>query len=197
MKTVAVIDYDAGNVKSVANAVKKIGGKPFITNKKNEIEKADALILPGVGSFELIENLRPIENVLLEQMKLKPFLGICLGLQALFESSDEARGVDGLGVFEGKCRRLGGEVKIPQIGWNQVEMVKECGLFEGVSDKSFFYFDHSFAAVPENKAIICGSCDYGEEVVSCVAKGLVFGVQFHPEKSGKIGLKVLENFLGL
>lgn len=197
MKTVAVIDYDAGNVKSVANAVKQVGGKPIITNKASDITSVDSLILPGVGSFELAKNLDSIRQTLLKQMKRKPFLGICLGLQALFESSDEAPRVKGLELFEGKCRRLSGKVKIPQIGWNQVEIVRECALFEGIASNSFFYFDHSFAAVPGKKRIVCGVCDYGERIVAAVAEKNVFGVQFHPEKSGKTGLKLLENFLEL
>ncbi|MBI5159011.1 imidazole glycerol phosphate synthase subunit HisH [Candidatus Micrarchaeota archaeon] len=197
MKTVAIIDYDAGNVASVANAVKKVGGRALITRKAGDVEAVDAIILPGVGSFELVKNLEPVKRVLLEQMKLKPFLGICLGLQALFDSSGEAKDVNGLGVFSGSCRRLRGKVKIPQIGWNQVKFARECALFEGVADESFFYFDHSFAVVPKEKKIVCGETDYGQEIVSAVARGSVFGVQFHPEKSGKTGLKVLGNFLEL
>nr|WP_289846476.1 imidazole glycerol phosphate synthase subunit HisH [Thermococcus alcaliphilus] len=174
-----------------------MGGK--ITNDPYEIEKAEKIVLPGVGNFgAVMEKLEPLRGAIIDGINEgKPFLGICLGLQLLFEWSEESEG-KGLGIFKGNIVRFRG-VRTPHIGWNQVWQKKDCPLFEGIKDGAYFYFVHSYYANPENRDIVTGVTDYqskGREIVfpSAVWRDNVFGVQFHPEKSGKVGLKLLRNF---
>ncbi len=198
---IAIIDYGAGNLQSVKNALDYLKVKSIITSNANDIIKAKKVIFPGVGSFgdgiralnetDLID---PIMKVIEDN---KPFLGICLGMQVLFEKSEESPGVEGLGIFEGTVKKFKGDLKIPQIGWNQIKIQKESRLLEGVKDKSFFYFVHSYYADPEDKEIALAATDYGREFVSAVEKDNIFALQFHPERSGEIGLKILENFCKL
>jgi len=197
---ITIIDYGMGNLHSLANALQFLGEKVKIANGPKEIARAKKLIFPGVGNFgKAIENLkkRKIGPILQNSIeKGTPFLGICLGLQLLFEESQEAPGVKGLGVFKGKIIRFQ-KVKIPQIGWNQLKIQKKSKILKGIRDKSFVYFMHSFYPQPEDKKIISALTNYGKDFCSAVELKNIFGVQFHPEKSGKIGLKILKNFVEL
>ncbi len=189
---IAIIDYGAGNLKSIHKAVEKTGGRAIVTSDKEIIESADAIILPGVGAFETaIRNLKPFSGYLIKTDV--PVLGICLGMQLFAEESEEGGLHRGLGVVEGRVMRFPEWVgKIPHMGWN---LVKTAGhpLFHGIKE-GYFYFVHSYYFKTDEKNII-GTTEYGIEFASAVAKDNFMGVQFHPEKSGKNGLKVLENFL--
>ncbi|WP_370456652.1 imidazole glycerol phosphate synthase subunit HisH [Thermococcus sp. MAR1] len=194
---IAIVDLGIGNL---ANVRKALGG--VITDDPYEIEKADKLVLPGVGNFgAVMERLESLRGVILDAINDgKPFLGICLGLQLLFEGSEESPGKSGLGVFRGEVVRFQG-VRTPHIGWNQLWKRKDCPLFEGIRDGAYFYFVHSYYAVP-GEDIVAGVTDYeskGKKVVftSAVCRGDVYAVQFHPEKSGRNGLRVMRNFRGL
>src|SRR3989338_472433 len=196
---IAIIDYGAGNLQSVKNALDSLKAESIITSDAKEIIKAEKAIFPGVGSFgDVIRALNDkdlIEPIIKFLEDGKPFLGICLGMQVLFEESEESPGVEGLSIFEGKCKKLKAALKVPQIGWNQLKTQKESKLLEGIKDKSFFYFVHSYYADPEDKNIVLATTDYGNEFVSAVEKDNVFGLQFHPERSGEVGLKILKNFV--
>jgi len=197
---IAIVDYGAGNLKSVANALDFLKVKYKVTSKALDIKKASKIIFPGVGSFgDCIKSLeeKGLIKVLKEEIGKKPYLGICLGLQVLFESSDESKGVKGLSVFKGKCKMFSSKgLKVPQIGWNSVKIVKN-GILDGVKDESYFYFVHSYYAEPKNDKIVSTKTDYGIEYCSGISDGNIFAVQFHPERSGNIGLKILENFISL
>jgi len=197
---ITIIDYGMGNLQSLANALQFLGEKVKIATGPKEIARAKKLIFPGVGNFgKAIENLkkRKIGPSLRNSInKGTPFLGICLGLQLLFEESQEAPQVKGLSVFKGKIIRFQ-KVKIPQIGWNQLEIKKKPIILKGIPDKSFVYFMHSFYAEPEDKKILAAITNYGKDFCSAVESKNIFGVQFHPEKSGKTGLRILENFIKL
>ncbi len=191
---IAVVNLGIGNL---ANVRKALGG--VVTGDPYEIEKAEKLVLPGVGNFgAVMERLEPLRGVILDAINDgKPFLGICLGLQLLFEGSEESPGRPGLGVFRGNVVRFQG-VRTPHIGWNQL-WKRECPLFEGIRDGAYFYFVHSYYAEPGEEEIIAGVTDYeskGRKVVftSAVCRGNVYAVQFHPEKSGRNGLRVMKNF---
>ncbi|WP_297504511.1 imidazole glycerol phosphate synthase subunit HisH [Thermococcus sp.] len=195
---IAIVDLGIGNL---ANVRKALGG--VITSDPYEIEKAEKLVLPGVGNFgAVMERLEPLRGAILDAINDgKPFLGICLGLQLLFEGSEESPGKPGLGVFRGKVVRFR-DVRTPHIGWNQLWKRKDCPLFEGIRDGAYFYFVHSYYALPEREEIIAGVTDYGprgREIIftSAVCRENVYAVQFHPEKSGKNGLRVMRNFRGL
>ncbi len=188
---ISIIDYGAGNLKSISNALKKVGGEVEVVSKP---ESADAIVLPGVGNFgDAMEKLEPIRQDLLDAISGgTPFLGLCLGLQALFEGSEEAPGVKGLGLLKGTCKRFTSG-KVPHMGWNQVSFPPESPLFEGIEEGSDFYFVHSYyAPVSERTA---GICTYGTDFSAAVQKGSVYACQFHPERSGEDGLRVLKNFL--
>ncbi|WP_457750619.1 imidazole glycerol phosphate synthase subunit HisH [Thermococcus sp.] len=198
MSLIAIVDLGIGNL---ANVMKALGG--VITGDPYEIEKAEKLVLPGVGNFgAVMERLEPLRGVILDAINDgKPFLGICLGLQLLFDGSEESPGKPGLGVFRGEVVRFRG-VRTPHIGWNQFWKRKNCQLFEGINDGAYFYFVHSYYAEPLEKEIIAGVTDYesrGEKVVftSAVCRDNVYAVQFHPEKSGRNGLRVMRKFRGL
>jgi glutamine amidotransferase len=197
---VLVIDYGMGNLRSVSKALEHVGFKRVIVSSNPELVKeAKALVLPGVGAFrDAMRNLRSLSLLepLLEYIDSgRPFLGICLGLQLLFEKSYEFGETTGLGVFEGEVSLLPASVKIPHIGWNQVWVKKKGGLFKGIEEGSFFYFVHSYRVVPKREEVIASTTDYGEYFVSSVEKGNVWAVQFHPEKSQRLGLRLLRNFL--
>lgn len=195
---ITIIDYGMGNFQSIENAFRCLGQKIKITDKPAEIKKAEKIILIGVGNFgEAVKNLKKKKLTLLlknEILKGKPFLGICLGMQLLFESSQESLAMKGLGVLKGRCPRFK-KVKIPQIGWNQIEIKKQSKIFKKVKNGSFFYFMHSFYVKPASKDLVAATTDYGKEFCSVVNFKNIFGVQFHPEKSGRAGLKILENFI--
>ena len=196
---VTLLDYGAGNVRSVINALERLGERVKIVESPEDILAAEKLVFPGVGNFgSLIETLRqkgffePLKRYLAEG---RPFWGICLGLQALFEGSEEAPGVPGLGFFKGYVKRFDHGLSVPHIGWNGLKPAKPSPIFNGLSGEEKFYFVHSYHVVPEEKEIILCTTDYGYEFVSAVQKGAVIATQFHPEKSGQAGLKMLENFL--
>ena len=189
---VAVIDYGAGNLSSVEKALRHVGFDTRRASTPGGLDGAEAIVLPGVGHFKAIATLAPWRSVLLAHVRAgRPLLGICLGLQWLFEGSDEAPGVPGLGMLPGRCFRLGGGVKVPHVGWNTIEPTRESPLLQGVG-RVQVYFTHSFAA-PVTEACVAVTT-YGVPFASVVERGQVFATQWHPEKSGEAGLRVLRNF---
>lgn len=197
---IAIIDYDAGNLRSVQKALEFLGYESIITSEESEILSAERVILPGVGAFgEAMDQLRSrglddtIEKVVESG---KPFLGICLGLQLLFEESEESPGVKGLGILPGKIVKItGGQgLKIPHMGWNQLNIQKKNGFLKQMGDNPFVYFVHSYYMEPSDKSLIAATTDYGTELPVAVEKGNVMAAQFHPEKSGTVGLQILKNF---
>lgn len=197
---VAIIDYGAGNLQSVKKALDFLGYESKITSDKDEIAAASHVILPGVGSFaDAMESIR--EKKLEETIKraadgTKPFLGICLGLQLLFEESEESPGVKGLGIFNGKIVKIPDtSLKVPHIGWNSVSIKQDNGIFSGINEDSYFYFVHSFYLKGADEDIVAATTQYGVEIECAVQKGKVCATQFHPEKSGETGLKLLKNFI--
>ena len=195
---IAVIDYGAGNIRSVAKAVEALGTKCFIAMNDDDLKKADKVILPGVGAFgkaaRTLKSAR-MNSAIREFVETgRPFLGICLGFQLLFESSEEDPGIPGLNLIKGKCVRLEGSVKIPHLGWNRVKITQNHPLWKNIPDESFFYFAHSYIVLPEEKLNI-GETEYGCHFASAIAEENIIGLQFHPEKSQDIGLKILKNFI--
>ena len=195
---ITIIDYKSGNLKSISNGFRKIGAEFQITDDKEVIANSDYLVLPGVGAFgSAMENLRPFEDVIFEHVSDdKPFLGICLGQQVLMSSSEESVGVDGLDLFKGNAELLSGDVKIPHMGWNKLKVCNDSPILEGI-DGEYFYFVHSYHVVPDDESIIAGVCEYGGDVVASLSQNNLFSTQFHPEKSGVAGLKILKNFTNL
>ena len=195
---ITIIDYKSGNLKSISNGFRKIGAEFQITDDKEVIANSDYLVLPGVGAFgSAMENLRPFEDVIFEHVSDdKPFLGICLGQQVLMSSSEESVGVDGLDLFKGHAELLSGDVKIPHMGWNKLKVCNDSPILEGI-DGEYFYFVHSYHIVPDDESIIAGVCEYGGDVVASLSQNNLFSTQFHPEKSGVAGLKILKNFTNL
>ncbi|GAB4307077.1 MAG: imidazole glycerol phosphate synthase subunit HisH [Methanobacteriaceae archaeon] len=193
---ITIIDYGTGNLKSIRNGFLKVGEKVKITNNILEIKKADSIVLPGVGAFGLaMKNLKEFEEVIHQHiMDGKPFLGVCLGLQLLFTKSHESKGVKGLDIFKGEVVRLPKGMKIPHMGWNKLNINSNCPLFRGIGNE-YVYFVHSYYVKPENTDIIAATVDYGIELTAAVCQDNVFATQFHPEKSGEIGLKILRNFI--
>lgn len=200
---ITIIDYGAGNLRSVQKACEYIGADAIITSDANEILSADHVILPGVGAFGDCMNAinksglfdtihKVIENG-------TPFLGICLGLQLLFEESEETPDIKGLSVFKGKIVKIPEKqgLKIPHMGWNSISFPKASPLFEGISENSFVYFVHSYYMKPENENIVSAICDYSESLPVALSFNNVHATQFHPEKSGDTGLKILKNFVSM
>ena len=194
---IAIIDYGAGNIQSVYKALKYLDIDCAITNDKNEILNADGAILPGQGEFSDCMNSitkSGIKETVMEFINTgKPFLGICVGLQLLFEGSEEAPGVKGLGYFKGQVKKIVTEYKIPHMGWNRITTVNPSPLLQD-ADGKYVYFVHSFHAVPEDPSIITSVCDYGTQITASVGQGSVQGFQFHPEKSSFAGLAMLKAF---
>ena len=195
---VIIVDYGMGNLHSVSNAIKAVGGEPVITGDKKLIATAEHLILPGVGAFgDCVANLQRAGVVPELRTYLasgKPFLGICLGMQMLFEGSEEAPGVPGLGFFKGQVKKLITQEKIPHMGWNKLELRSPSPLLTE-AEGAYVYFVHSFACEPEDRSLITSVCQYGMEVTASVGRGKVQGFQFHPEKSSRAGLGLLQKFL--
>ncbi len=197
---IAIIDYDAGNLKSVEKALLSLGQETVVTRDREELLDADKVILPGVGNFgDAMQKLRTygLEPVIQELVKSRiPFLGICLGLQLLFEESEEAPGVPGLGILKGKILRIpeGAGLKIPHIGWNSLKLENQGRLFEGLGDEPYVYFVHSYYLKAEDEAIVKAVTEYGTRIHASVEQDNVFACQFHPEKSSGTGLRILENF---
>ncbi len=200
---IAIIDYDAGNIKSVEKAMRCLGQEVEITRDRERILAADKVILPGVGAFgDAMGKLRQygLEEVICQVVdKGTPFLGICLGLQLLFEESEESPGAKGLGILKGKIRRIpGGEgLKIPHMGWNTLELSGDGRLFKGVPEEPFVYFVHSYYLEAKEEEIVKAVTWYGTKIHASVEKGNVFACQFHPEKSSSTGLLMLKNFVEL
>ena len=195
---ITIIDYKSGNLKSISNGFKKIGAQYQITDDKEVIADSDYLVLPGVGAFgSAMENLKPFEDIIKEHVADdKPFLGICLGQQVLMGESEESPNVEGLNLFKGRVERLPEGVKIPHMGWNKLKVTNASPILEGI-DGEYFYFVHSYHVVPDDDEIIAGVCEYGEDVVASLSQDNLFSTQFHPEKSGVAGLKILKNFTNL
>ncbi len=200
---IAIIDYDAGNIKSVEKALIALGEEVVVTSDASVILSADGVILPGVGSFGdamdklhtygLIDVIRKVAD------SGTPFLGICLGLQLLFESSEETPGVEGLGILKGKIIRIpdGEGIKIPHIGWNSLTYPNKGRLYEGIDENSYVYFVHSYYLQAEEEQIVKAATEYGVSIQASVEKDNVFACQFHPEKSSEVGMKILSNFIAL
>lgn len=196
---ITIIDYGAGNLFSVRRALEYFSAKVQISNDSEGILRSAGIILPGVGAFgagmALLEK-KGLRDIILEATKKGiPLLGVCLGLQLLFEESEESPGVKGLGIIKGKVKRLPGNLPLPHIGWNQLRITKESVIFKDIKQDSFFYFVHSYYAEPYEKDSIYGITEYGIEFPSVIVQDNIFAVQFHPEKSGFGGLKIYRNFL--
>lgn len=198
---VAIIDYDAGNIRSVEKAVALLGHEALVTREREEIVAADHVILPGVGAFgDAMDKLHSygLVSVIQEAVDKKiPFLGICLGLQLMFESSEEAPGVDGLGLLPGKILRIpdGEDLKIPHIGWNSLTFPNPGRLFRGIAEGSYVYFVHSYYLKADDPQVVKAATEYGTLIHASVERDNIFACQFHPEKSSETGLKILQNFL--
>jgi glutamine amidotransferase len=198
---IAIIDYGMGNLKSVTNAFRKLDATVEITRDRRIIEGASAMVLPGVGAFgKCIANLKEfgLFDVVKEWIKAdRLYLGICLGMQILFDSSEESPGVGGLGVIGGRVPRFAGTMKVPHMGWNSLHFTQEPEIFRGIREGEFFYFVHSYYCAPDDESVVATKTPYGIDFVSSIKKGNLFACQFHPEKSQKVGLQVLQNFIGL
>ncbi len=200
---IAVVDLGMGNIRSVSKAFEAIGAEVEVTSNPRTIAKAEAIVLPGVGAFARgMENLNKLNLIpaIHDVVKRRiPVLGICLGLQLLFTESEEHRLCKGLGLIEGRVRKFTSNIKIPHMGWNQVEFSpslsnEKRNMFEGVEDNCYFYFVHSYYVEPEDKELVVATTRYGEDFVSVINRDKIWGVQFHPEKSSESGLKILRNF---
>jgi glutamine amidotransferase len=205
LRVIALLDYGSGNLRSVHKALLKVGAEVRIARSPDEMKGAGAVVLPGVGAFDDCINAMRRQEILGATREFietgKPFLGICVGYQALFERSEEFNScAAGLGLFKGNVVRFSKSngLKIPQIGWNQLEIARpDCPLFKGVANGSYVYFVHSFFPKPQDETIVATRTEYGETFASSVWRENVFATQFHPEKSQKIGLQLLKNFVGL
>lgn len=197
---IAIVDYGAGNIFSVKNAMDYLGLPAELTSKSDDIRNADGIILPGVGAFPWAMNMLKksgLVEVIKEEAVKKPFLGICLGMQLIFSKGYEFEETDGLGLIDGQVRLMTPEgLSIPHIGWNRLEKNRECALMNGLGDDEYVYFVHSYAAECADEDV-AAYCEYGKRVTALVNRGNVYGAQFHPEKSGKTGLKILSNFAEL
>jgi len=197
-KMITIVDYGMGNLRSVQKGFERVGYDAVITDEPEKLAEATAIVLPGVGAFSAaMERLK--ETNLADAIKQeinagKPYLGICLGLQLLFTESEEGGRHFGLDIIKGKVIRFPTGLKVPHIGWNQVEIKKEVPVLEGIKDGNFFYFDHSYYVAPTNPAVIAATTNYGIDFTSMVWKDNIFAIQCHPEKSQKLGLKILSNF---
>lgn len=197
---IAIIDYKMGNIKSVENSFKKAGARIEVTSDPEKIKNASAVILPGVGAYrDAFKNLKEMDLIkpIYESIENKPFLGICIGMQLLFEYSLEGGKNKGLGVFKGFVGRIPPGVKIPHIGWNQIEIKKKSKLFKDIKQGENFYFVHSYHVIPEDKSIISSITDHGTSIVASIEQDNVFGFQFHPEKSSTCGQQIIRNFIDL
>ena len=201
---IAIVDYGMGNLRSVQKAFEKIGATARIAPFPRDLANARGIVLPGVGAFgQAMENLRaigwvePLRDACAHSV---PFIGICLGMQLLFESSEEMGQHEGLGILRGQVKRFNGELKVPQMGWNQIHIVganAASPLLHDVADGSYAFFVHSYYCVPHDSEIVLATTEYGAEFASIVGRGNIFGAQFHPEKSQSVGLKMLENFASI
>lgn len=197
MSYTAIVDYGVGNLKSVANAMAYIGQETRITGDPAELERADAIILPGVGAFpDAADKLRQtrLDEAILKQAGHKPILGICLGMQLLFDRGEEGRSCEGLGLVGGCVERIQTEFKLPHIGWNSLTFQNNSPLFRGLDNGAYVYFVHSYCGCAQREEDVIARTQYGPPVVAAVSHNGVYGCQFHPEKSGETGLQILKNF---
>jgi glutamine amidotransferase len=198
---ITIVDFRMGNLGNVRKAFQFIGAEAKIASRRDDIRKAEKLVIPGVGAFgKAMSNLKRsgLHKLILEMAEKEvPLLGICLGMQILLETGKEGGNIKGLGLIPGKVRRFEVDLKVPHIGWNQIHIKKDSGLLSQVPDKSYYYFVHSYYAEPDNGEHILCTTDYGVEFVSGIAKDNVYGFQFHPEKSQNNGLQILRNFSAL
>lgn len=204
---VAIIDYDAGNIKSVEKAFEYLGEQTLVTRDPKEIYKGDHVVLPGVGAFgDAVNRIREygLEEVIKEVVKREvPFMGICLGQQLLFDESDESENASGLGILRGKIKLIpssdksGNTYKIPQIGWNNLKFPKKGRLFKGIDEDAYVYFVHSYYLCADDRDIVTATTSYGVTIDASVESGNVFACQFHPEKSSEVGMQILKNFLSV
>ena len=198
MARVAIIDYGVGNLRSVEKAFAATGQDAIVTSNKEELRKAKRLVLPGVGAFaacmSALHEYGLVDLVLERVTEGVPMLGVCVGMQMLFEGSDEFGKSEGLGLLKGRVRRFSDDLIVPHVGWNRIHQNRPHPLFSGIADDSFFYFVHSYFCEPEDGELIVGETSYGRNYASIVASKNVCGVQFHPEKSQAVGLKMLANF---
>ncbi len=197
---VAIIDYGAGNLQSVKKALDYIGAESTVTSDKEVIENSSHIILPGVGSFADAMNsinASGLKEVIVKSAKEKHFLGICLGLQLLFERSEESVGAEGLGILKGEVVKIPSDkgIKVPHIGWNSVDILNSDGIFKNIPKESYFYFVHSYYIKCDDKDVVSAATQYGVPIECAVKKGNLSAVQFHPEKSGEFGLQLLKNFV--
>lgn len=200
MGYIAIVDYGAGNLMSVRNTLNFLGAESRVADTAAIIENASGVILPGVGAFP--DAMAALEDsglraAVLEAAAAKPFLGICLGMQMLFEQSDEVRPCKGLGLLKGKIRRMETGLMLPQIGWNALHICQPNALTQGLREGAYVYFVHSFAAVPAEESDLSCTTDYGTQVPAMVSRGKIYGCQFHPEKSGPVGLRIIQHFINL
>ncbi len=200
---IAIIDYDAGNLKSVEKALIRVGAEPVVTRDPKVIEQADKVILPGVGAFgeamEKLEKFQLIEPIYKAVEQGKPFLGICLGLQLMFEYSEEKEGCKGLALLKGGVKRIPDApgLKVPHIGWNSLKVTGGAKLFQNLPEEPYVYFVHSYYLDAEDADVVAATTEYGVTIHASVEKGNIFACQFHPEKSGETGLAILKNFVEL
>ena len=197
MSYTAIVDYGVGNLKSVANALSYVGVDHRITGDPGELERANAILLPGVGAFpDAIKKLRQtgLDQDIIRMGRKKPVLGICLGMQLLFERGEEVENCTGLWVISGGVKRMETSCKLPHIGWNALSFPQPSPLFRGLDEGAWVYFVHSFSGRADDPRQVIATTDYGMEVVAAVQNGNFFGTQFHPEKSGDVGLEILKNF---
>lgn len=199
----AIIDYGAGNLHSVKNALDFLGAKSIVTGEKDEILKADKVILPGVGSFggamKCLDETGLSDTIREIAQNGTPLLGICLGLQLMFEESEESPGVRGLGLFKGRVVKIPEKIalKIPHMGWNSITIIKDSKILKNIGEEPYVYFVHSYYVQAEDKSVISAYTEYGQRLDIAAEWGNVFATQFHPEKSGDTGMKILKNFIEL
>jgi len=196
---IAIVDYGMGNLRSVEKGFLKVGVDVKVTNRPEVIDKADGVVLPGVGAFRdcmrELANLQLVDALAAAIKKNKPYLGICLGLQVLFSESEEFGTCRGLDIFRGRVKRFPeSELKVPHMGWNEIKIQKNNPLLLGIRDSTYFYFVHSFYVESENKSVVSATTEYGVDFVSMICKDNIYAVQFHPEKSQMSGLRLLRNF---
>ena len=201
MSQVAIIDYGVGNLRSVEKAFAATDCEAIVSSDEKDLRAAERLVLPGVGAFGACMRAlreRGFDRVVRERVEEgTPLLGVCVGMQLLFEESDEFGATQGLGLLPGKVRRFSDELVVPHVGWNRIDQVFEHPMFDGVANGSFFYFVHSYYCEPVEKSVVAGETEYGIKYASVVAKANICGVQFHPEKSQDAGLRLLKNFARL
>ena len=195
--TTAIVDYGVGNLKSITNAMNYLGLSTVITSDGEALRRGDAMILPGVGAFpDAYDKLRAsgLDRVVTEQAGQKPVLGICLGMQLLFDRGEELRATPGLGLIPGSVKKISTACKLPHIGWNSLHFQNHSPLFAGLPDGAYVYFVHTYCGAACHESDVIARTEYGASVVAAVGRGNVFGCQFHPEKSGEAGLQILKNF---